>query len=361
MLRLDFVNNNFTREEYQKYVKHLILSPVGINGQKRLNNAKVLCVGAGGLGSSCLLYLVTTGINTIGIIDDDKIEISNLQRQIIYKIHDIGKKKIECAKEHLLCLNPSCEIQLYHDFLNTSNLQSIIPHYDIVIDGTDNFKSKKIISEACELFDKPHVYGAIAEFEGQLSVFNYQGGPKYQDLYTLAKQFNSLPTCDQGGVLSILPGIIGSLQAVEVIKIIIGVKQVLAGHMLVYNALTTSFKKIRVRKTFSYQATNLSKLYKSYQSAISISQDFAQPTIASSILLIDVRKRSEYIIGHIQEAINIPLRKLAHKDTISFLQQESSIKTIYIYCNTQAKSLTATALLAKNGVTSYIYQPFNSI
>ena len=358
MLHLDSLNSNFTREEYQKYIKHLILYPIGVNGQKRLNKAKVLCVGAGGLGSSCLLYLITAGINTIGIIDDDKIEISNLQRQIIYKNQDIGKKKIECAKKHLLCLNPNCDIQLHHDFLSALNLHLVIPHYDIIIDGTDNFRSKKIISQACELFDKPHVYGAISEFEGQLSVFNYQGSPKYQDLYTFAKQFNSLPTCDRGGVLSILPGIIGSLQAVEVIKIVIGVKQVLAGHMLVYNALTTSFKKLRIRKTLSYQPT---KLYKFHQSTTNINQDFVHPAITSSILLIDVRKRSEYTVSHMQEAINIPLRKLAHKDTISFLQQESSIKTIYIYCNTQAKSLTATALLAKNGVTSYIYQPFSSI
>lgn len=360
MLHLDPIKNNFTQEEYQKYVKHLILSPLGISGQKKLNKAKILCVGVGGLGSACLLHLAAAGINTIGIIDNDKVELSNLQRQIIYKNHDIGKEKIECARRNLLSLNPNCKIQLYHDFLNTSNLESIVPSYDVVIDGTDNFKSKKVISDACELFNKPHVYGAIAEFEGQLSVFNYQGGPKYKDLYRLAKQLNTLPTCDRRGVLCVLPGIIGSLQAVEVIKMIIGVKKVLTGRMLVYNALTTSFKKVQVRKTFSYQSTSLSKSYGSYQRTINANQDFIYPPITNSTLLIDVRKQSEYTIGHIKEAVNIPMRKLTHKNTLFFLQQESLTKTIYIYCNTQTTSITAIALLAKYGIISYIYRPFVS-
>ena len=355
MLHLNLITSHLTQEEYQKYVNHLILFPIGINGQKRLNKAKVLCIGAGGLGSACLLYLATAGINTIGIVDNDKVEISNLHRQIIYTTNDIGKEKIECAKKHLLCLNSDCEIQLYYDFLSISNLQYIIPGYDIVIDGTDNFESKKIISRACELFHKPHVYGAIAELEGQVSVFNYQGGPGYKDLYSLAKQTNTLVTCDRRGVLNTLPGIIGALQAVEVIKIIIGVKQILSGYMLVYNALTISFKTIRINKLSSYQLTSLQKLYQ-LNTSNNINQDLINSKIKTSLLLIDVRQPVEYLINHMHNAINIPLRKLTYKNTLFFLKQESRTKTIYIYCNTQSKSLTATALLAKNGIVSYIYR-----
>lgn len=366
MLNPNLKDITLTRSEYKRYARHLILPHVGADGQKRLNSAKVLCVGLGGLGSACILYLVSAGINNIGIIDHDVVEISNLQRQIIYQVADIGYKKVKCVKKNVYKINPRCRVTSYDEILDIYNITRIIPKYDIVIDGTDNFESKQTIGHACYLFNKPHIYGAISEFEGHISVFNYQGGPHYRDLH-LQNMFKELQTnCTQNGVLGILPGIIGTLQATEVIKIIIGLNNTLSGSMLIYNVLSTSFKTIRLRKRISC----LSK-YDNSNSKISTNRDFItkQPLnnhinfknySNAKALLIDVRQPCEYDFDHIQNSINIPLRKFKHKNILSFLATQSRSYKIYIYCKTKSRSRAASSLLAQYGITSYTLHSINN-
>ena len=366
MLNPNVKDITLTRSEYKRYARHLILPCIGADGQKRLNSANVLCVGLGGLGSACLLYLVSAGINNIGIIDHDIVEISNLQRQIIYQVADIGYKKVDCVKKNVYKINPKCKITSYDEILDIHNITRIIPRYDIVIDGTDNFKSKQTIGHACYLFNKPHIYGAISEFEGHLSVFNYQGGPHYRDLH-LQNTFKEIQTnCTQNGVLGILPGIIGTLQATEVIKIIIGLNNILSGSILIYNMRSTSFKIVRLRKRISC----LSR-YDNSQRKIGTNRGFITKQSLNNhinfknysstrVLLIDVRQPCEYDFDHIQDSINIPLRKLKHKNVLSFLATQSRFNKIYIYCNTKSRSRAASSLLSQHGITNYTLHPINN-
>nr|YP_009296680.1 molybdopterin biosynthesis protein [Apophlaea sinclairii]AOM65820.1 molybdopterin biosynthesis protein [Apophlaea sinclairii] len=345
-----YLNNiSFTEREYKRYTRNLKLSSIGIHGQKRLKTAQVLCVGIGGLGSVCLLYLVASGIENIGIIDKDVVNISNLQRQIIYKTADVTYKKVKCVKKSLEDINPECKIHIYYEFLNEYNSKYIIPKYDIIIDGTDNWKSKEIISNTCRIFNKPHIYGAIGGFIGQISVFNYQSGPTYRDLY-LQHILSTTEDCSTNGVLGVLPGIIGTLQATEVIKIITGMDSVLSGYLLIYNILNTSFKKIRLRKIIS--STNINNLpYTNLKYTLSFKQ--SQYRNNTKVLLVDVRKSHEYQLNHIENSINIPLRLLKYQHILSFLTSQSYTKTIYIYCNHNSQSTAALSLLLKNGITCY--------
>nr|YP_009297641.1 molybdopterin biosynthesis protein [Hildenbrandia rivularis]AOM67185.1 molybdopterin biosynthesis protein [Hildenbrandia rivularis] len=359
---LNFIN--LTSSEHTRYTQHLVLPYIEIEGQKRLKTAKILCIGIGGLGSSCLLYLAAAGIRNIGLMDEDIVDESNLQRQIIYQITDIGYKKIECAEKKLRKINPDCKIELYHESLSLYNTTQIIPKYDIIIDGTDNFKSKSIISHACFSFNKPHIYGAISQFEGHISVFNYQGGPLYQDLYSQDTLQIKQPICTRNGVLGALTGIIGTLQAIEVIKIIVGIDNTLSGTILIYNALNTSFKKVRLRKKVSclhnYNKCKNS-LIKAYHSSGSLNTKITHTVTISTqnlqlqpnILLVDVRQSWEYHYDHIKDSINIPLKKLGYKNILSFLKQQTRTKKIYIYCNTRSRSNAALSLLYKHGIVSY--------
>nr|YP_009294133.1 molybdopterin biosynthesis protein [Hildenbrandia rubra]AOM67375.1 molybdopterin biosynthesis protein [Hildenbrandia rubra] len=345
-----------TKPEYERYARHLILPHIGIEGQKRLRTATVLCVGVGGLGSACLLYLAAAGIHNIGVIDNDTVEISNLQRQIVYKNIDIGYSKIERIQRNLQDINPECKIKSYHGILDANNSMNIIPQYDIIIDGTDNFKSKQIISNACYIFNKPHIYGAISEFEGQVSVFNYQGGPNYRDLHLQNTFQNINKYCSKNGVLGVLTGIIGTLQATEVLKIVTGINNILSGSILVYNALHASFKVIRLRKKISsMQLYNQFELLssKSYTETDFIQAKSSCDDHNTQVLLIDIRRPCEYKFNHIKDSINIPLRKLKHKNILSFLTDQSHVSNIYIYCNTTARSNAALSLLLKYGITSY--------
>jgi adenylyltransferase/sulfurtransferase len=247
MLNPNLDEIQLTKEEYERYSRHLILPQVGLEGQKRLKAASVLCIGSGGLGSPLLLYLAAAGIGRLGLVDFDVVDSSNLQRQVIHGTSWVGKPKIESAKNRILEINPYCQVDLYEDLLSSENALEIMEPYDIVVDGTDNFPTRYLVNDACVLLDKPNVYGSIFGFEGQATVFNYEGGPNYRDLYPEPPPPGMVPSCAEGGVLGILPGIIGVIQATETVKIILGKGTTLSGRLLLYNALNMTFRELKLR------------------------------------------------------------------------------------------------------------------
>ncbi len=246
-------NIRFSREELARYNRHMIIPDFGEVAQKKLKASKVLVIGCGGLGSPALLYLTAAGIGTIGIIDFDVVDDSNLQRQVLFDIHEIGKPKVEAAKRRLESLNPHVHFKLYNTHLNSENALDIFREYDVVADGTDNFPTRYLVNDACLLLDKPNVYASIFQFEGQVSVFNYVNaqnvrGPNYRDLYPVPPPPGLVPSCAEGGVLGVLPGIVGSLQALEVIKIITGVGEPLSGRFFTFDALNFENRTFNIKR-----------------------------------------------------------------------------------------------------------------
>ena len=229
------------KEEKQRYNRHIIMPEIGMDGQLKLKKASVLVIGAGGLGCPVLQYLGAAGVGRIGIVDFDKVDASNLQRQILFGVADIGKFKAEVAKERLLANNPYITVETHVTKLDSSNALSIIGEYDIVVDGSDNFATRYLVNDACVILNKPLVFGAIYKFEGQLCVFNYQNGPSYRCLFPDQPSADSIPTCSQIGVVGVLPGIVGSMQANEVIKVILEKDDVLSGRFLTIDILANSF------------------------------------------------------------------------------------------------------------------------
>ena len=234
-----------SNDEKARYARHLILPQVGDLGQKKIKSSSVLVVGAGGLGSPVLMYLAAAGIGRIGIIDDDKVDLTNLQRQIIHSTSTIGELKIESAKRRINQINPEIRIEIFDKRLNIENAEKIINKFDIVVDGTDNFATRYTISDCCEILDKPWVFGSIHRFEGQVSVFNLNGSPNYRDLFPKAPPPELAPNCAEAGVLGVLPGIIGSFQANEVLKIILGMDGTLDGELLIIDTITMNIRKLR--------------------------------------------------------------------------------------------------------------------
>ena len=234
-----------SNDEKARYARHLILPQVGDLGQKKIKSSSVLVVGAGGLGSPVLMYLAAAGIGRIGIIDDDKVDLTNLQRQIIHSTSTIGELKIESAKRRINQINPEIRIEIFDKRLNIGNAEKIINKFDIVVDGTDNFATRYTISDCCEILDKPWVFGSIHRFEGQVSVFNLNGSPNYRDLFPKAPPPELAPNCAEAGVLGVLPGIIGSFQANEVLKIILGMDGTLDGELLIIDTITMNIRKLR--------------------------------------------------------------------------------------------------------------------
>ncbi|MEM9511926.1 MAG: molybdopterin-synthase adenylyltransferase MoeB, partial [Cyanobacteria bacterium P01_E01_bin.48] len=247
MLDLDTSNTELSREELERYSRHLILPEVGVEGQKRLKAGKVLCIGSGGLGSPLLLYLAAAGIGRLGLVDFDVVDHSNLQRQIIHGTSWVDKPKIQSAKNRILEINPYCQVDLYETRLEASNALEIFGDYDIVVDGTDNFPTRYLVNDACVITGKPNVYGSIFRFEGQATVFNYEGGPNYRDLYPEPPPPGLVPSCAEGGVLGILPGLIGVIQATETVKILLGKGTTLNGRLLLYDALNMKFRELKLR------------------------------------------------------------------------------------------------------------------
>lgn len=240
-----------TAAEKTRYARHLMLDEVGVEGQICLSNSAVICIGAGGLGSPVLMYLAAAGVGRIGIVDHDQVEVSNLQRQILHGESGIGESKVESARQRLADINPHVHIEVFPEALTSQNALARLADWDVVIDGTDNFPTRYLINDACVILGKPLIYGSIYKFEGQASVFNYRGGPNYRDLFPEPPPPNSVPSCAEGGVLGILPGIIGCIQANEAIKVLLGLDGTLSGRLLLYNALKMSFFELRLQKDAS--------------------------------------------------------------------------------------------------------------
>lgn len=355
--------NQYTLSEYEYnlYSRQIIMEKFGINGQKRIKAAKVLCIGAGGLNSSALLYLSSAGIGTIGIIDNDNIESSNLQRQIIYKKQDIKKAKVTAAKSAINSLNPLCKIDIFQIRLNDYNISELLINYDIVIDGTDNIESRYIISKACQNLHKIHIYGAVENLKGQISVFNYQGGPHYEILYPNNKNY-TVNSCNKQGILGPLPGIIGLLQTVEALKIITGIGKVLNGELLIYNLTETSFKKVKIRRQ-KIQQKSLCNLRKTQTTneKIDTKKFISQITLkkfqsAYQTVILDIRESLEFKLHHLKDSnsINIPLKNINKKSIISHLKSLSKKKVIVIYCNNNIRSAIASEILTTHTIKHYI-------
>src|SRR5438309_1543403 len=239
---------NLTPQEVARYSRHLIMPEVGMDGQKRLKAASILLIGAGGLGSPLGLYLAAAGVGRIGIVDFDVVDFSNLQRQVLHGTPDVGRPKLQSAKDRLQAINPEVKLDLYETHLTSANAISIIEPYDIVIDGTDNFPTRYLVNDACVLLNKPNVYGSIFRFDGQASVFYPPQGPCYRCLYPQPPPPGEVPSCAEGGVLGILPGLIGCIQATEAVKLILGKGSPLVGRLLQYDALQMSFQEFKVRR-----------------------------------------------------------------------------------------------------------------
>jgi adenylyltransferase/sulfurtransferase len=237
-----------TNDDIARYSRHLILDEVGMEGQRRLKGSSVLCIGTGGLGSPLVMYLAAAGVGRIGLVDFDVVDASNLQRQVIHGTSTIGKPKLESAKARILDINPHCQVDTYPVALMADNALEILEPYDVVVDGTDNFPTRYLVNDACVLLGKPNVYGSIFKFEGQASVFNYEGGPNYRDLYPEPPPPGLVPSCAEGGVLGILPGVIGCIQATETVKILLGKGTSLSGRLLLYDALNMKFRELKLRR-----------------------------------------------------------------------------------------------------------------
>ena len=335
-----------TNKEKKRYARHIILPEIGIEGQQKLKQAKVLVIGAGGLGCPVLQYLTAAGVGTIGIVDFDTIDESNLQRQVLYTTEDIGKYKAEVAKEKLAKQNPFIQLITHVIQLTSSNALEIISLYDIVIDGSDNFATRYLVNDACVILNKILVFGSVFKFEGQVSVFNYQDGPTYRCLYPEPPAYGEMANCAEIGVLGILPGIVGTLQANEVIKIITEIGEVLSGKLLMFDALAMQFNTFdimvnsenrKIEKLIDYDFfCGMMKEITSIElkEKIKLKQDFQ---------LIDVREQEEYQIKNIG-GILIPLNTLEEN-----LDKISPEKEIIVHCASGARSKKAANLLKKKG------------
>jgi adenylyltransferase/sulfurtransferase len=237
-----------SKEEITRYSRHLIMPEVGMDGQLKLKQAKVLCIGTGGLGAPLGLYLAAAGVGRIGLVDFDKVDLSNLQRQILFDTNDIGRPKIEAATNRLRNLNPDIQIDNFETRLTSENALDILKDYDIVVDGTDNFPTRYLVNDTCVILGKPNVYGSIFRFEGQITIFGYPGGPCYRCLYPEPPPPGLVPSCAEGGVLGVLPGIVGAIQAAETLKLIIGKGEPLVGRLLLFDALAMRFRELKLRK-----------------------------------------------------------------------------------------------------------------
>jgi sulfur-carrier protein adenylyltransferase/sulfurtransferase len=354
-------------EEYARYSRHLILPEVGLEGQKRLKAASVLCVGTGGLGSPLLLYLAAAGIGRIGIVDFDVVDHSNLQRQVIHGTSWVGKPKIESAKNRIHEINPYCEVDLYETALSSANALDIIRPYDIVVDGTDNFPTRYLVNDACVLLDKPNVYGSIFRFEGQATVFNYQGGPNYRDLYPEPPPPGMVPSCAEGGVLGILPGIIGVIQATETVKIVLGKGTTLSGRLVLYDALNMKFRELKLRpnpvrpvieKLIDYemfcgipQAKAAEAQQQSMVDEMTVTElKHLIDSGAKDFVLIDVRNPNEYEIAKIPGAILIPLPDIEQGKGVEQVKAALNGHRLIAHCKMGGRSAKALAILKEAGI-----------
>jgi adenylyltransferase/sulfurtransferase len=338
-----------TIQENIRYARHIILPEIGPQGQEKLKKAKALIIGAGGLGCPVLQYLAAAGVGKIGIIDYDRIEASNLQRQILFSSDDIGKFKAEAAKEKLFKQNPNINIISHVSYLTSVNAPEIVSQYDIVIDGSDNFATRYLVNDACVILNKTLVFGSIYKFDGQVSVFNYKSGPTYRCLYPEPPVSGEVANCAEVGVLAVLPGICGTFMANEVIKIITEIGEVLSGKLLVFDALTMQFNTFNI--TLDPKNKEIDKLI-DYDVFCGTSKEISADQLKEKIKtkqdfqLIDVREESEYNVKNIG-GILIPLNTLANS-----LYKINKEKEIIVHCASGMRSKKAMAVLKENGFTN---------
>jgi sulfur-carrier protein adenylyltransferase/sulfurtransferase len=348
--------NLFTREELARYNRHIIIPGFGMEAQEKLKRSRVLVIGSGGLGSPVLLYLAAAGVGTLGIVDFDVVDDSNLQRQVLFGVESVGKPKVEAARERLRALNPHLNIVLHNTHINSSNALEIVRDYDVVADGTDNFPTRYLVNDACVLLDKPNVYASIFQFDGQVSVFNYvnkngERGPNYRDLYPTPPPPGLVPSCAEGGVLGVLPGIIGSLQALEVIKVITGVGETLSGKFFTFDALQFETRTFKINKRadnpISGNNPSITELIDYEQfcgmraveekplKEITAKQLYDLQVTGEPIQIIDVREPHEYDIVNIGGEL-IPLANVAEQ-----ADQISRDKKVIVHCKVGGRSAKA--------------------
>jgi len=346
--------NILSTKELKRYNRHIILPEFGLESQEKLKQTKVLVIGAGGLGCPILSYLTAAGVGTIGIIDEDIVDESNLQRQILFSTEDIGKPKVKVAEQKLSKQNPFVNFEVYHQRLTKENALSIFEKYDIIVDGSDNFPTRYLVNDACVILNKILVFGAIFKFDGQLSVFNYQQGPTYRCLFPEPPAVGEVPNCSEIGVIGVLPGLIGSMMANETIKIITGIGEVLSGKLLMLDTLTMNQQIVRFAKQNSNSKIKelvdyedfcgITKTESHMQMSKNISpQELSQKLKIQSIQLIDVREPYEYQICHIPNSKLIPLQQIPGK--INEIDQ--NIPTVVI-CHHGMRSASAIRFLEEN-------------
>jgi molybdopterin/thiamine biosynthesis adenylyltransferase/rhodanese-related sulfurtransferase len=362
MLNPNLSEIQLTKDDYERYSRHLILPEVGVDGQKRLKAASVLCIGTGGLGSPLLLYLAAAGIGRIGIVDFDVVDSSNLQRQVIHGTSWVGKPKIQSAKDRILEINPYCQVDLYETRFSSENALDIVKEYDVVADGTDNFPTRYLVNDACVLLGKPNVYGSIFRFEGQATVFNYEDGPNYRDLYPEPPPPGLVPSCAEGGVLGILPGIIGVIQATETVKIILGTGKTLSGRLLLFNALEMSFRELKLRpnpvrpvidKLIDYeefcgipQAKAAEEKEKASMQEMTVTElKQLLDSGADGYLLIDVRNPNEYEIAKIPGAVLVPLPDIENGSGVEKVKEMLNGHKLIAHCKMGGRSAKALGIL----------------
>jgi adenylyltransferase/sulfurtransferase len=348
-------------EEAARYARHLILPDLGVEGQRRLKDARVLVVGAGGLGSPVALYLAAAGVGRLGIVDADVVDVTNLQRQLLHGTKDVGRKKVESARDRIRDVNPHVEVVLHEAFLGPENALALVGAYDLVVDGTDNFATRYLVNDACVLLRKPNVYGSIFRFEGQASVFCIDDGPCYRCLFPQPPPPGAVPSCAEGGVLGVLPGLVGTVQATEAVKLVTGIGAPLVGRLLLVDAARMEFRTVKVRRDPRCPACGTREItaLQDYQALCGIParppEHDAVPEITVADLdarrrrgddldLVDVREPAEWAIGRIEGARLAPLSRFAEA-----LRTFDSARDTVVYCKSGIRSAKAVKQLQDAG------------
>ncbi len=362
----DTDSNLLNDDERERYQKHLTLKEIGIEGQLKLKNSSVICIGAGGLGSSVLIYLSAAGIGKIGIADNDHVEKSNLQRQVIHETKSIGNLKIESARTRIKNLNPNTKVLTFHERINSKNILEIIREFDIVCDCSDNFGTRYLINDACLILNKPIVFGSVQGFEGQVSVFNlFENSPNLRDLLPESPSENSIPSCAEFGVIGVSTGLIGILQVNEIIKIVLQKGEILDGKILIFNLLTLNIKKLNLKADKLNKIINnlheFDIFYKDYDcdnEEIVVNRIKANEfkilyqERGDKILLIDVRENKEFSNFSIKGSISIPLSNIDQKANIELIKKESFGKEVFLLCQLGKRSEKASKILSKFNIQS---------
>ena len=363
--------DELTVDEVKRYSRHLIIPEVGMTGQKRLKNARVLCVGAGGLGSPALLYLAAAGVGTLGIVDFDVVDESNLQRQVIHGQSDVDRPKAQSARDSIREINPYVTVVLHEERLDSDNAMEIFAQYDLIVDGTDNFATRYLVNDACVLLGKPYVWGSIYRFDGQASVFWAEHGPCYRCLYPEPPPPGMVPSCAEGGVLGVLCASIGSIQVNEAIKVITGIGEPLAGRLMIYDALEMSYRSVRVRKDpecpVCGKNPTITELIDYEAFCGTVSEDAQRAASGSTItatelkamldndekiFLIDVREPNEYEIVSIPGSVLIPKDQFLNGNALEQLPQD---RRIVLHCKSGARSAECLAVVKNAGFSDAVH------